>query len=106
MGERLDPYGPRRPNETRSQYMRRVFDRKPKPRQEPDHDPGFWMSVLLDYIANNPGCSKADATRSLEPTRSASYGRKLLDQAVKDDIVKVVIPPLGKAYCCYIQGDR
>lgn len=104
MGEKLDPYGPRRPNESRSAYMRRIFDRKPRPRtQTVDHSNNFWMSILLDYIRNNPGCNQSEAARSVEPYRSAAFGRQLVRVALAEGHIHIVKKSATQGHQCYIK---
>lgn len=102
----IDPLGPRRPNETRSAYMRRVFDRKPSRADNPEQDPGFWLSVLLDYVKNNPGCSKSEAAKSITPMRSIAMGHQLINLAISDQRLRVVSPAIGKAHQLFIENDR
>jgi len=44
---------------------------------------GFWTQIVYDYIVANPGCARADASRSIEPLRSRSLGYKIIDRMIK-----------------------
>ncbi len=107
MTDRLDPYGPRKPNETRSAYMRRIFDRKPRPRKQAvDHSSNFWMSVLLDYIRDNPGCNQSQAARSIEPYRSAAFGRELIKAALAEGHIHIVKQSATQGHQCFIKESQ
>jgi len=91
MSERLDPYGPRRPGESLHAYQHRTLSRERyRSRTEPE---SFWMSVLLEYIQDNPGCSQIEAARSLHPHRSEALGKKLISVAERTGKIDIIVRP-------------
>jgi len=50
---------------------------------------GFWTRIVYGYIVANPGCTRANAARSIEPLRSSQLGRKIIKNLIDKNWIKL-----------------
>ncbi len=50
---------------------------------------GFWTKIVYDYIANNPGCSRSDAAKSITPLRSLTLGYSIIKRLISKEWIRI-----------------